>query len=70
MPRGALVLHVATQHGEPFLWALVDPTAPVETRGFIIYGTGHDVTEDAGKHLGSFLIFSDSLVFHVFEVRL
>ena len=32
MPEGAKILHVAVQAGYPFIWALVNPDAPLKTR--------------------------------------
>lgn len=68
MPEGAKILCVKTQNGNPCIWALVDTEVQGEYRSFVIFGTGHDV-ENEGEYIGTFLIDSDSLVFHVFEVQ-
>lgn len=68
MPANAKVLHVATQHGFPFLWALVDTDAPIVRRRFRVAGTGHPI-EGALTHVGSLLLEVDALVFHVFEIE-
>lgn len=34
LPKGATILSVHVQHGQPCLWALVDPSAPKEWRRF------------------------------------
>lgn len=67
MPKGSKVLHVDTQFGVPMLWALCDPKADQEVRSFRIAGTGHPLPEDDLVHLGTFLIYSGRLVFHLFE---
>jgi hypothetical protein len=67
MPDGAQVLTVQMQHGEPQLWALVDPVAPTVKRVFNIYGTGHSMGDRTGSYIGTFQMDGGSLVFHVFE---
>lgn len=68
MPRGAEVLYVAAQDGVPRVWALVNPTAPKESRNFRVAGTGHPIGKAVGRHLGSFQLHDGALVFHVFEM--
>jgi hypothetical protein len=69
MPAGAQVLAVQVQHGHPCIWALVDPSASLETRLFRIAGTGHPITEALGRHVGTFQMLGGDVVFHVFEVQ-
>lgn len=67
MPQGAEILSVGTQGpAELFVWALVDPEAPVGLQYFNIRGTGHDADGDLGRFVGS-VTMSIGLVFHVFE---
>ena len=68
MPEGAEALHVSTQYGNPCLWARVDPKAPTEKRRFRFAGTGHPLTDDVGRHIGSWLMQGGALVFHLFEM--
>jgi hypothetical protein len=68
LPIGSEVLHVEVQHDVPRLWVLVFPEAPVEPVEFVLVGTGHPVPQEVSKHVGSFLIQNDRLVFHLFEV--
>ncbi len=71
MPAGAKVLHVDAQRDVPCMWALVNPDARKETRRFAVRGTGHAIPHGGARtwaHLGSFLMLSESLVFHVFEI--
>jgi len=67
MPRGAVVLSVATQDDHPQMWARVDPAQPMLTRRFHLRGTGHPLTGEEGRFIGTFLMRSGALVFHLFE---
>lgn len=70
MPVGAEILTVQEQYGHPQMWALVDPYADTEEREFNSYGTGQDVPDSPGVHVGSFQsrLNGAFYVFHVFEV--
>lgn len=66
MPTGAHILRVALQGESVCLWARVDTGAPMESRQFSVWGTGHPIPPDAEyrgtvDHYGGF-------VWHVFEV--
>ena len=70
MPAGAKVLRVAVLktlgETEAFLWALVDPAAPRETRSITVYRTGVSLHwQDVGPYIGSFE-WGDWLL-HVFD---
>ncbi len=80
MPRGARILHINVQtqrlpefagggvlREAPCMWALVDPDEPKVKRSFILAGTGHTLPDFPMKHLGTFKMAQDRLVFHVFE---
>lgn len=67
MPRGAAVLSVQMQAGEPVMWALVDSSRPTEARRFAVYGTGHEISRGTGDFYGTFQM--GPLVFHLFEMR-
>jgi len=69
MPKGAEILTVQTQFDKPCLWALVNPDAEKETRGFMTYGTGHTIPTEPypHKYIGTYQLNSGVLVFHVFE---
>lgn len=69
MPKGARIVHVDIQYGEPCLWALVNPQADKETRYIRVAGTGHEVSpEDTMDHLGTFMLAGGTFVGHVFEM--
>jgi hypothetical protein len=68
MPRGAHVLTVQMQHERPMMWALVDPTEPVQKRRFVLVGTGHPVVNaEWMRYVGTFQVREGQLVFHLFE---
>lgn len=75
MPKGARIIHVGFQRGTLYVWALVDSTAPKETRNFLIYSTGdvfpikEGISAEMLSHLGTFLLDEDKIVVHVFEVE-
>lgn len=68
MPAGAKVLTVATQEGQPCVWALVDTAAPKPPRKFRIVVTGHTINFnlDQFNFMGTFQLHGGALVFHVF----
>lgn len=70
MPRGAQVLSVAPDRGGQVqidLWALVDPTAPLEPRKFCVIGTGNLIRTDLGRFIGTVSLLKGNFIGHVFE---
>ncbi len=68
MPIGAIPMHVAQQHNQNFLWALIDPENGIEERAFRLVGTGHRIEDDelfGAEYVGTFLMMDGVLVFHV-----
>lgn len=65
MPIGAQILCVQTQDGFLCLWALINPSAPKESRRFEVYGTGWEMTSPPGKYIGT--VQEGPYVLHVFE---
>lgn len=66
MPKGAKVLSVGVQELSIMAWALVDPSMETVTRRLPVYGTGHEIKDDAAlPFIGT--VFWDTLVFHVFD---
>lgn len=67
LPPGATYLTVQMQHGQPQLWALVDPGEGAgQARVIRIYGTGHPIADDLTL-LYIATVQDDGLVWHVFE---
>lgn len=68
MPATARVIHVGTQEGGLFLWAIVHPQAPHEDHTFAIVGTGWDMPENcsAENYVGT--VHVGSFVWHIFNL--
>lgn len=67
LPRDAKPLTVQNQHGEPQMWVLLDPGAPLVNRRFAMFGTGHDVPNNA-NYIGTVQFSGGQLIFHLFEI--
>ena len=67
MPAGAEVLSVGNQQEAAQVWAAVDDEMPTNHRHFKLRGTGHPLTGDEGRFVGSFQLAGGRLVFHLFE---
>lgn len=73
IPSGAKLVHVAGETLNPgsfreqavSLWFEVDPTVDKEPRVFELFGTGHDIPDGAGKHVGA--VIDPPLVLHLYE---
>ena len=69
MPKGAEILSAKLQNGKPFMWALVDNDAPLETRKFRLAGTGHIINNKNLKFIDTLMMHGGTLVLHLFEVE-
>lgn len=69
LPTGAQILCVQMQRDVPYVWAMVDPEAPLESRSLRIYGTGEPVSAAPGRYIGSFQLLNGLYVYHLFEAR-
>lgn len=70
LPKGAEFLKVEWQHDSIQAWFLVDRDYDInerEARMFYVFGTGFDIPKFEKKYLGTVLVDSGSLVWHVFE---
>ena len=67
VPKGGIPLFVGNQKEVAQIWFLVDPSLEKEMRRLHVYGTGHEMPNDPGIYLGSFMMSGGSLVYHVFE---
>lgn len=70
IPMGAEILSTHVQRNSACIWARVNPEATLETRHFIIVGTGHEISDRyaESKFIGTVLMDHGAFVFHVFEV--
>ena len=66
MPCWSNILDVQMQGSEPVLWALVDPSTPMEEREFLLVWTGEE-RDDLGDigYIGTFQ--AGPVVWHLFE---
>ena len=65
MPRGARIVHAAEQDRSICLWAEVDEDEKTRVRLFQVFGTGHDIPENAA-HRGT--VHMTPFVWHVYEL--
>lgn len=68
LPAGAEILHAAMQHQQLTVWALVDPSAPLDDEPrLLLYGTGHPIPHGTNDIAFVATVFDGALVWHVFE---
>lgn len=67
LPEGAKILTVQPQGPfMAFVWACVDPDAPLVSRVFATYGTGCAMPDDPGIYISTYQ--DGDFVWHVYEV--
>ncbi len=67
MPECAEILTVQVQHGQPCLWASVDPSRKREWRRIFTVGTGHWPKPLADwRYIGTYQLSNGDLVYHIF----
>lgn len=68
VPFGGYPISVATQHGEPVVWFMVNTTnSATERYRFVMIGTGNPAGHAEGMDfLGTVLMANDALVWHLF----
>lgn len=67
IPEAAQFLCAHEQMGEVCVWFRCDPTYAPKKRTIIMRGTGHPLPDRNLTYLGSAVLHSGHLVFHVFE---
>ena len=69
IPGGGIIRYVAEQNDNICLWIEVEPDAKVETRRFVVFGTGHEIWYDQCQmnYVGTVKMKYDDLIFHVYE---
>jgi hypothetical protein len=67
IPEGGEILSAGVQGDNIFLWAAVDPSAPMSRRNIRVYGTGWEVDGAPGTFINTVFMHGGTLVFHVFE---
>lgn len=69
LPKGAEILHVDTQLGDPMMWVRHDRATidtHLEQREFQIVGTGYQEIDPSSKYIGTWM--QSTFVFHLFEI--
>lgn len=67
MPSGAEILSVQCQGGAPKLWAEVETDRGTEKRIILTIGTGHLMSNDRVRYLGTYQRDRGAFIGHVFE---
>lgn len=69
MPEDAQFLKVGSQHGEGFIWAIVNTKSVKVKYLFRIIGTGHPLPDDISSQMykGTFFLDDANYVYHVFS---
>lgn len=67
LPSGARILSVQAQRGNPYVWALVDPTKPFVEHFFEAVPTGEAPSSPDLEFLGTVQLDGGGLVFHIFH---
>lgn len=65
MPKGAEIIHVGQQRGEPYVWVMVHPHVMAEPRNIWCIGTGWDIDMRGKVYRGT--AHCGAFVWHVFE---
>jgi hypothetical protein len=65
MPKGAKVLSLEMVVAAPLLWAVVDPSAELETRSFEVIASGRTFDPGRMTYIGTFTSGEESA--HLFE---
>lgn len=65
MPRGARLLHVGVQNGNPMVWAEVDPANAIVGRRLAAFPTGEQPPE--GQYIGTVIGVEGWMVLHIYD---
>lgn len=69
IPLAGQILTVQTKGDNvPLMWVLVDPDMPMQERCLGIYTTNTAVPDEPGRYIDSFMIYEETLEFHLFEM--
>ena len=67
MPYGAKPLSVDTQNGHPCMWVQVNTNTKMFKYEVVIVGTGHPLPNMMNlKYVGTFKMYNDKLIYHVY----
>lgn len=66
MPRVARIVMIGSQHGQPFVWAIVDTESPLFVRHYRLIATGQPIP-GGYEHVASFTRNNGESTWHLFE---
>ena len=68
MPRGSSPVAAKSIAGVTWVWAIVDPTAPIVDHQFAVQATGQEITPEVelGDYVGT--VFDGPFVWHVISL--
>lgn len=66
LPRGYEIISFGEQGGNLFIWAVVDPSAPLVDTHILVIGTGWEYDDDPCRFIGTVLA-RNGLVWHCFQ---
>ena len=67
MPTGARVLYAGAQKDVLCLWAECNPANVKEARSFHVVSTGDALPDDAGRYVGTAMLYQQSIILHVYD---
>lgn len=71
LPADAKVVAVQVQRGVPCVWIELNPAADLRgVHRFELIGTGHEISDDGARHVGTVLLANGDLVLHVYHTHL
>lgn len=68
MPLDSEILSIQNQHGKMVIWALTEPSKPVEVRTFVKVLTGFEMNEPSARYIGTVQFDNGLFVNHLFEI--
>ena len=69
LPNDAVVLSFQCQGGFPMLWVLLNSETDTVDRTFVVYGTGHPISEKKLDYIGTCQQMSGGFIWHLFEIE-
>lgn len=67
LPQNAKILSVQVQAGTLCIWAQIDEVNALEDRTIEVFGTGHAMSDEPRRYIGTVQMHGGALVWHVFE---
>jgi hypothetical protein len=68
LPQESKIISFQNQNEIACIWAIVDNSFPLESRTFILIGTGQELSESCLNYIGTCQMMGGNLVWHLFEL--